>query len=111
MVRRPLFSRIAMPASHQNSDLGSSKMLGFFDQQVLASYRNEPHKYSVASDNCEGTLSVTDEYYKELESAGKTNEYVNIRFGYRTLRDGNLALVVWLPDLMEKSKAHTCGLV
>jgi hypothetical protein len=81
-------------------------LVDFFDQQILAPYRNEPHKYEITSDNFEGTLTVTGEYYKELESAGKTNEYISISFGYRTLRDGNLALVVWLPDLLEKSKHH-----
>ena len=81
-------------------------LIGFFDQQVLAAYRNEPHKYEVTSDNFEGTLTVTDEYYRELESAKKANEYISIRFGYRTLEDGDLALAVWLPDLFEKSKHH-----
>ncbi|HEV2499817.1 MAG TPA: hypothetical protein VGY31_09590 [Terriglobia bacterium] len=82
------------------------RLVGFFDQQVLASYRNEPHKYEITSDNFEGTLTVTHEYYKELETAGKTDEYIRIRFGYRTLHDGNLALVGWLPDLLERSSSH-----
>jgi len=73
---------------------------------VLAAYRNEPHKYAITSDYFEGTLTVTDEYYRELEAAERTNEYVNVRFGYRTLSDGNLALAAWLPDLFERSKAH-----
>lgn len=81
-------------------------LLGYFDQTVLAAYRDEPHKYTIESDNFEGQLSVTDEYYGELENAGKTSEYVSIRFGYRTLRDGNLAIVAWLPDLIERSKLH-----
>src|ERR1039458_4025469 len=87
-------------------DPDSVNILGYFDQQVLASYRNEPHKYTLASDYFEGTLTVTDEYYRELEAANKTEEYISIRFGYRTLKDGSLALVVWLPGLFEKSKAH-----
>jgi len=91
---------------HKKSDLSSLRLLGYFDQQVLASYRNEPHKYSIASDYFEGSLSVTNEYFMELEAAGKTNESVSIGFGYRTLRDGNLAIVAWLPDLVEKSKSH-----
>ncbi|MBN2180763.1 MAG: hypothetical protein JW715_02525 [Sedimentisphaerales bacterium] len=81
-------------------------LLGYFDQQVLASYRNEPHKYRIESDYFEGKLTVTNEYYRELQSTGKTHEAVSIRFGYRTLHDGNLAIVVWLPDLFEKSKTH-----
>jgi hypothetical protein len=97
-----------MPTSkRQESDLKSVEhLLGYFDPQVLASYRNSPHKYEIESDYFEGTLSITSEYYSELEATGKTSEYVNIRFGYRTLRDGNLAIVAWLPDLTEKSKAH-----
>jgi hypothetical protein len=81
-------------------------LVDFFDQQVLASYRNESQKYVITSDNVEGKLTVTDEYYRELEAAGKTEEYISVRFGYRALRDGNLAVVVWLPDLLEKSRHH-----
>ncbi len=87
-------------------DLSSLSLLGYFDQQVLAAYRSEPHKYLIASDNFEGSLSVTNEYFMELEAAGKTDQSVSISFGYRTLQDGNLAIVAWLPDLFEKSKAH-----
>jgi hypothetical protein len=81
-------------------------LLGYYDQQVLAAYRSEPQKYRIESDNFEGKLTITDEYYSELESAGRPSEYVNISFGYRTLWDGNLAIVAWLPDLFEKSKTH-----
>ncbi len=101
-------SQVSVPKTpeYKESDLSSLSLLGYFDQQVLAAYRNEPHKYSIASDYFEGTLSVTSEYYSELEAAGKTDESVSIGFGYRTLRDGNLAIVAWLPDLVEKSKSH-----
>jgi hypothetical protein len=81
-------------------------LLGYFDQQVLAAYRNEPQKYTIESDHLGGVLRITSEYYTELESQGRTNEYVSIRFGYRTLRDNNLAIVAWLPDLVEKSGAQ-----
>ena len=92
---------------YNESDLKSVEhLLGYFDQQVLAAYRNEPHKYKIESDYFEGKLTVTTEYYSELESAGKTSEVINIRFGYRTSRDGTPAIVAWLPDLFEKSKAH-----
>ncbi len=92
---------------YNESDLKSVEhLLGYYDQQVLAAYRNEPHKYRIESDYFEGKLAVPNEYYSELESAGKTSEVANIRFGYRTLQDGNLAIVAWLPDLFEKSKSH-----
>ena len=80
--------------------------LGYFDPQVLAAYRNEPHKYIIESDYFRGTLQTAEEYYCELAEAGKQDESVDIRFGYRTLKDDNLALVAWLPDLFEKSQAH-----
>ncbi|MBN1853455.1 MAG: hypothetical protein JW829_12050 [Pirellulales bacterium] len=92
---------------YSESDLKSVEhLLGYFDLQVLASYRNEPDKYEIKSDYFEGKLTVTNEYYSTLESTGKTSELISIRFGYRTLKDGNLAIVAWLPDLHEKSKAH-----
>jgi hypothetical protein len=98
----------AMSASGQSTpDLKvPSGLLGYFDQGVLAAYRNEPHRYRIESDYFEGSLHTTDEYFRELEVQGKTEETVGIRFGYRTLRDGNLAIVAWLPDLYERSKTH-----
>jgi hypothetical protein len=97
-----------MPRS-DNNDSGpksAESLLGYFDQGVLAPYRDEPHKYRIESDYFDGRLSTTDEYYRQLEIEGRTDEYVDIRFGYRTRMDGSLALVVWLPDLIEKSKKH-----
>jgi hypothetical protein len=82
------------------------RLLGYFDTQVLAAYRNEPHKYAIKSDYFSGELEITAEYYRELEHSGRRGESVDIRFGYRTRKDGNLAIVAWLPDLFEKSKSH-----
>ncbi|MGA3136677.1 MAG: hypothetical protein ABSC88_11855 [Terracidiphilus sp.] len=96
-----------MPTSEDKNAKGDvmQGLLGYFDQHVLASYRNEPQKYTIASDSFEGTLEVTKEYSEELERTGRDEGYLNIQFGYRTLQDGELALVVWLPDL-EKATAH-----
>jgi hypothetical protein len=82
-------------------------LLGYFDQQVLASYRNEPQKYMIESDSFEGHLTITNskEYTEKLKLTGPDENYLDIRFGYRTLQSGDLALVVWLPDL-EKATAH-----
>jgi hypothetical protein len=81
-------------------------LLGYFDTEVLAAYRNEPHKYAIKSDHFSGELEITAEYYRELEHSGRRGESVDIRFGYRTRKDGNLAIVAWLPDLFAKSKSH-----
>src|SRR5438132_1880136 len=82
------------------------RLLGYFDTQVLAAYRNELHKYLIKSDYFSGELEITSEYYRELERAEQRDKSVNIRFGYRTLKEGNLAIVAWLLDLFEKSKSH-----
>lgn len=92
---------------YNEDDLKSVEhLLGYFELQVLAGYRNEPHKYAIKSDFFEGEIRITDEYYDELESSGNTANSINIQFGYRTLKDGNLAIVAWLPDLFQKSKTH-----
>ncbi len=96
----------SQPQESQQSVTVPEKFIGYFDQQVLAAYRNEPHKYKIETDYFEGSLSVTSEYFLELEAAEKADESVSIQFGYRTLSDGNLAIAAWLPDLVEKSKAH-----
>ncbi len=79
--------------------------LGYFDQQVLASYRNDPHKYELETDSFEGTLTVTRAYYREMEESDNTDDWLSFKFGYRALVDGNLAVVLWLPDL-EKAPSH-----
>ena len=81
-------------------------LIGYFDRQVLAPYQNEPHKYVIKTDYFFGELRTAEPYYLELEDSGKSDQRVNVRFGYRTLNDGSLAVVAWLPDLIEKSKAH-----
>jgi hypothetical protein len=91
MTPAELEGRIA-PAKH---------LLGYFDQQALASYRNEPEKYVIETDSFEGTLTLTSSYYEELEKLDRTDEYLNLRFGYRALADGELAIVLWLPDLQD----------
>jgi hypothetical protein len=97
-----------MPISRYNeSDLKSVEhLLGYFDPPVLAAYRDEPQKYKIETDYFEGELTVTNEYYSELESMGKTSEFISVRFGYRTLKDGNLAIVAWLPDLFKMPEVH-----
>ena len=95
MTSDELSTRIA-PAKH---------LLGYFSQHALASYRNEPEKYVLETDSFEGSLTLTNSYYQELEEAGRTIEYLRLQFGYRTLADGELAVVLWLPDL-EEAKMH-----
>jgi hypothetical protein len=89
-----------------NNDFNIENFLGYFDQQILAAYYNEPNKYTVQSDFFQGDVIITDEYYLQQEDLGQEIDYINVRFGYRTLKNGYLAIVAWLPDLYEKSKNH-----
>jgi hypothetical protein len=79
------------------------KLIGYFELQVLASYRNEPQKYVIKSDYFTGDIRTAPDYDSEADAK---EGYIEIRFGYRTLKDGNLALAIILPDLLEKSKSH-----
>jgi len=82
-------------------ELFYAKIVGFFDQRVLASYRSEPDKYVLETDNFEGHLRIA--YSDEALSLPDS---IDIRFGYRTCVNGDLALAVYLPDLVEKSSTH-----
>lgn len=81
-------------------------LIGYFDSQVLASYRNEPDKYLIETDYFHGEVKGTTQYFQELEITNQTDEFIYVLFGYRTLQDGNLAIAAFLPDLFEKSKKH-----
>lgn len=81
-------------------------LIGYFDSQVLASYRNEPDKFVIETDFFHGNIEITNEYYEQLEATNRTNEVIDVLFGYRTLQNGNLAIAAFLPDLFEKSKQH-----
>lgn len=78
------------------------KIVGFFDQRVLASYRSEPDRYVLETDHFEGHLQavIND------DGVPVADDYIDIRFGYRTCASGDLALVVFLPDLFDRSPAH-----
>lgn len=92
---------------HRFDTSALTKLVGYFDPQVLAGYRNEPDKYKVETDFFEGQLTVHDSHYRVIQAAGREQEdFVDVRFGYRTRADGSLALVAWLPDLFEKSQGH-----
>ncbi len=82
-----------------NSELDG--IIGFFEVDVLSYYENNPHKYEIDADYFEGKINTTDIYYYELESCGKADEYISIRFGYHSKKDGNLCVAVYLPDLIK----------
>src|SRR5665213_3105310 len=80
--------------------------LGFFDQTVLGSYRSQPDKCELTTDNFEGHLTNSRSSFESMDQAGDYRDAIDIRFGYRTLANGDLAVVVFGGDLMQRSKGH-----
>ncbi|HJQ24673.1 MAG TPA: hypothetical protein VKA60_12215 [Blastocatellia bacterium] len=83
-----------------------NRVIGYFDLQVLAAYRNEPDKYEVQTDFFEGRISTTESYFLSLEEAGRADECLSVMFGYRTLQNGDLAIAAYLPDFKYISEAQ-----
>ena len=81
-------------------------ILGFFNPAVLAPYREQPDKYTITTDHFEGRVTVTSAYFAQLDEAAQDKEYIDVQFGYRTLKDGNLTIAAYLPDLVDHSPNH-----
>jgi len=82
------------------------QILGFFSPAVLAAYREQPDKYVLTTDHFEGRVTVTSAYFAQLDEAAQDSEYIDVKFGYRTLKNGDLAIAVYLPDLVDHSSSH-----
>ena len=87
-------------------DEGVLKIIGFFDPAVLAAYREQPDKYTITTDHFEGRVTVTSEYFAQLDEATQDAEYIDVKFGYRTLKNGDLKIAAYLPDLVDHSPNH-----
>ena len=90
-----------------NPDTGTYKdLLGYFGTGILAAYRAEPDKYQITSELFHGRITLANDYYERLTPESRAQEFIDVPFGYRTLKTGDAALVIVLPDLIEKSKGH-----
>jgi hypothetical protein len=87
----------------KSMDERAMRILGFFDPAVLAPYREQPDKYAITTDHFEGSVSITSEYFAQLDADAQDAEYINVQFGYRTLKNGELKIAAYLPDLVDKS--------
>ncbi len=68
------------------------KVVGYFDSDVLAAYRDRPHQYGVETDDFWGRV-------ENREASTPDVPYVCAEFGFRLRLNGDWALAVWLPDL------------
>lgn len=95
-----------MPNHPESYNEVLDRIIGYFDPTVLAAYRAEPDKYEVKTDFFEGEVRTTESHYAFLDEATRSAAYIGVRFGFRTLADGSLALAAYLPDLIDRSGDH-----
>ncbi len=82
-------------------DLASYEhLVEFFDQAVLAAYLQQPDRFTVKTDHFEGHLS------SEYAEGSVPGDPIDVRFGYRTQENGDLAIAAFSPDLHRKSAGH-----
>ena len=73
-------------------------VVSFFNGEILALYASQPDKYTVETDYFSGEINTTALHCKAVaEGTGKND--IGVKFGFRTKKDGDLALAVWMPDL------------
>lgn len=73
-------------------------LVGFFSAEILALYASQPDKYTVETDYFSGKINTADPHF-EAAAEGIGRNIIRVRFGFRTRKDGDLALAVWMPDL------------
>jgi len=79
-------------------------LIEFYEKDILAVYQNNPDKYEIYTDNFEGRISVRDDYYEALLQ--EQRNFIDVQFGFRTKKDGELALAVYVPDLKSSSDSE-----
>jgi hypothetical protein len=81
-------------------------IIGYFELTVRAGYHAESDKYEIDTDHFEGELDISGEYYSQLSEDQYEVEKVRVRFGYRTLKNGDLKIAAFLPDFRDCAEAH-----
>jgi hypothetical protein len=75
------------------------RIICFYSSDILAVYKNQSDKYEVTTDYFEGKITVRSDYYLYLEKSSQKPNSFKILFGFRTKRDGELAVAAYLPDI------------
>lgn len=70
---------------HKSVDPRARHLIRFYDSQILSAYRNDSYRYKLSSNNYDGELYGDGIYIKH--------------FGYRLKKDGQLAIVIFRPDI------------
>lgn len=100
---KPASPRTNRPMTDQQLQDAARRFILYFDPAVLASYRQESHRYEVATDNFEGSVRTRSDFYQTLSEEGRRDSNVAVDFGFRAKADGNLAIAAWGLDVAEKT--------
>lgn len=71
----------------------------YYRPAVLAMFYNQPEKYSIQTDEFEGTVRIRDSYYRKSGEDSSDSTYLNVAFGFRACRNGEWAVAAYTPDL------------
>lgn len=81
-------------------DIGYEKYLLYFDRSVLNYYRDNSHVYKVNEDEIGGEIRISLNW-KEDDS--DKYPYIEIKFGFRKLKNGEICIVVFGPTFLKNT--------
>ena len=84
--------------SMENNDY--EKYLLYFDRSVLNYYRDNSHVYKVIEDEIGGEIRISQNW-KEDDS--DKYPYIEIKFGFRKLKNGEICIVVFRPTFLKNT--------
>ena len=71
----------------------------YYRPAVLAMFYNQPEKYSIQTDEFEGTVRIRDGYNRQFAEDSLDRTYLNVAFGFRACKNGDWAIAAYAPDL------------
>jgi len=87
-----------MVNSMENNDY--EKYLLYFDRSVLNYYRDNSHVYKVIEDEIGGEIRISQNWKED--DTGKY-PYIEIKFGFRKLKNGEICIVVFGPTFLKNT--------
>src|SRR5690606_17004031 len=87
----------------QKCTMDNHAFIRYFSIEVLSIYRGQPEKYNVRTDYFEGEIETRSDYC-EQHAAPSGKRILSVQFGFRSLRNGELALAVYMPSLVRSSQ-------
>ena len=75
------------------------KYFEYFNRSVLSIYRSSSHVYKVIEDDMGGEIRVTSTWDEKDE---EQNPYIELKFGFRKLKDNTTCIALFTPNLKEK---------